>query len=50
MASQLYGVAPTDPLTVVSVVITLLIVALAASWIPARGVLRVDPITTLRGD
>ena len=50
MASQLFGVAPTDPLTVASVLTTLMIVALVASWIPARGVLRVDPIATLRGD
>ena len=50
MASQLYGVAPADPLTVASVLATLLIVALLASWIPARGILRVDPITTLRAD
>ena len=33
-----------------SVLATLLIVALFASWIPARGVLRVDPVTTLRAD
>ena len=39
MASQLYGVAPTDPVTVAGVLATLMIVALLASWIPARGVL-----------
>ena len=50
MASQLYGVAPTDPVTVASVLGPLMAVALAASWIPARAVLRVDPIATLRSD
>lgn len=50
MASQLYGVAPADPLTVAAVLTALMIVALVASWVPARGVLRVDPIATLRGD
>ena len=50
MASQPYGVAPTDPMTVASVLAILLLVGLFASWIPARAVLRVDPITTLRSD
>jgi ABC-type antimicrobial peptide transport system permease subunit len=34
--SMLFGIQPYDPLTMVSGVLILLVVALAASWIPAR--------------
>jgi ABC-type antimicrobial peptide transport system permease subunit len=49
-ASLLYGVAPRDPLTFVGVVALLVLVALGASWLPARCATRVDPITALRAD
>ena len=48
MRSFLYGIHATDPLTFASVVILLLLVALAACYIPARRALRVDPIVALR--
>jgi ABC-type antimicrobial peptide transport system permease subunit len=48
--SLLHGVQPHDPLTFVGVVVLLVLVALAASWIPARRATRVDPITALRAD
>jgi putative ABC transport system permease protein len=47
---MLYGVAPRDPLTFVGVVTLLLLVAMGASWMPARGATRVDPIIALRAD
>jgi putative ABC transport system permease protein len=47
-ASLLYGVSPRDPLTIVAVAVTLLVVAALANWIPARRAARVDPLIALR--
>jgi hypothetical protein len=44
----LVGVSPFDPLTLVSVAIGLALVALAACYVPARRVLRIDPAQSLR--
>jgi putative ABC transport system permease protein len=50
MTTLLFEVRPGDPITFVAVSATLLLVALAASWLPARRASRVDPVEALRSE
>ncbi len=48
--SFLFGVAPSDPLTLSSASLALVVIAALASWIPARRAGRVDPADALRAE
>jgi predicted permease len=50
MRALLFGVRPSDPVTFAAIATTLTVVALAASYIPARRAARIDPIVSLRSE
>jgi len=48
LASQLFEIKPGDPVTLIGAALLMMVVALAASWIPARRATKVDPMIALR--
>jgi predicted permease len=50
MRGLLFGVEPTDPITLLGASVVLALVAGLASWIPARRAAKVDPVEALRAD
>ena len=50
LASQLFGISPRDPVTLIAVVAAMSLAAAAASYFPARRAMNVNPIVALRGD
>lgn len=50
LRAVLFGVAPTDPVTLVSASVLLVIIAGLASWIPARRTARLDPAAVLKAE
>ncbi len=48
MAKQLFGVSAHDPATYASVAFVLMLVAIAACFLPARRAVRMDPMKSLR--
>jgi predicted permease len=48
IASQLFGVNPTDPVTLLTAVVSLTLVAASAGYLPARKASRVNPLIALR--
>jgi predicted permease len=50
LSGFLFGIKPTDPVTFLAVPLLLAIVALLASYIPARRAMKVDPLIALRDE
>jgi ABC-type antimicrobial peptide transport system permease subunit len=50
VASLLFGVTPNDPMIFASVPLLLSMVAMLASYFPARQATRVDPVVALRAE
>ncbi len=50
LSTLLFGVKPADPLTYIGMVLLLLVIAFAATYLPSRRAARLDPITALRLD
>lgn len=50
LSSLLFGVNPFDPVTYVAVAASLGLVALIATWLPARQATRIDPMLALRAE
>jgi len=48
MATMLFSVKPTDPITFTTVAVLLLLIALIACYIPGRRATKVDPVNSLR--
>ena len=47
---QLYQVTPSDPLSVSAALVTVILAALVAGYLPARRATRVDPLIALRAE
>ncbi len=50
LATSLFGVTATDPATLASVTLVLLVVAVIACWLPARRAAAIDPMDAIRLD
>jgi putative ABC transport system permease protein len=48
LRNQLFGVEPSDPLTLLVVPLLLLLIAIGAAYVPALRATRVDPLIALR--
>jgi ABC-type lipoprotein release transport system permease subunit len=50
LASIVAQIQPTDPLTLVSITVLLVVVTAAACLVPARRATRLDPLVALRNE
>jgi len=48
MRDLIYGVGPTDPVTLIAVAVLLSVITIVASYFPARRATKVDPLVALR--
>jgi ABC-type antimicrobial peptide transport system permease subunit len=48
--TQLYGVAPHDPITLAGAILLLLVVTAGAAWLPAHRAAKTDPMQALRAE
>jgi ABC-type antimicrobial peptide transport system permease subunit len=48
LSAVVFGIAPFDPATMIGSGLVLLVVAMAAAWLPARRAARIDPMAALR--
>jgi ABC-type antimicrobial peptide transport system permease subunit len=48
IASLLFGLEPTDPLTLIMATVVMLAIAAFAGWLPAWRAARIDPVFALR--
>jgi ABC-type antimicrobial peptide transport system permease subunit len=50
LRTMLFGVSAWDPTTIAGAAATLMVISLAAAWLPARRAAYVDPAQALRGE
>jgi len=50
MRAILFGIAPSDPLTIGAAVMLVVLMTLVGSFVPARRAARIDPMRVLRSD
>jgi putative ABC transport system permease protein len=50
MSSLLFGVTPTDPVTLATVILSMMAIMLLACFIPVRHAMKVDPLTALHDE
>jgi ABC-type antimicrobial peptide transport system permease subunit len=48
IASMLFGLTQYDPVAIGGAIVTMLVVAVLAGWVPARRACRLDPMVALR--
>jgi ABC-type antimicrobial peptide transport system permease subunit len=50
IASLLFGIEPSDPVTFLGIAVVMLLVAFLAGYVPSRRASRVDPMVALRAE